>query len=132
MTALAMRVRSIAAQQERLSITQRAWPPWLPISLIGGVAGMPWAALPTVNAPDRSSSRIYRVAPLALGLIAATLFLESVWLGVPLTRELAVAALVMVASLLPPVEPLDGGYLKATSATFGVLGASLLVILGVL
>jgi len=71
---------------------------------------------------------------MVLGILAAALFLEAAWLTVPLTHDWAVAALIMAASTLLPVKPLDGGRLRggAIAAAFGLVGAAVLVVIGVL
>jgi hypothetical protein len=67
-------------------------------------------------------------------VLSALLFVESAWLHTPLTGSWAVAALIMSASVLLPVGPLDGarlgkaGVLTAT----GVLGGAVLVGLGLI
>jgi hypothetical protein len=84
---------------------------------------------------DRSPAvRVHAAAPLTLAVLAAVLFAESAWFDVPLTHSWAVAALVMTASTLVPVEPLDGARTGKAGLVggLGVLGAALLVALGVL
>jgi hypothetical protein len=53
---------------------------------------------------------------------------------VPLTTSLGAAALVMAASLLVPVEPLDGGFIAqgtaGLAANLALLGGALFVLLG--
>ncbi len=52
------------------------------------------------------------------------------WLDIPLTRALAASALVMAASLLTPVKPVDGGALSAAGGTAaGLCGLSLAALL---
>jgi len=52
------------------------------------------------------------------------------WLDIPLTRALAASALVMAASLLTPVKPVDGGAsASAGGAAAGLTGLGLAVLL---
>ena len=57
---------------------------------------------------------------------------ETVWLAVPLTQSMAITALIMAASTLLPVRPLDGAKLgkKGPVAGAGVVAAGTLIILG--
>lgn len=126
-------VRQVIARQEGLTVVHRTWVPGLLLGLAGGAAGAPWAALPTAQSPQ-PSLRLHRAAPVAFGLLAAVLLFEGVWLRVPLASSLGVAAVVMAASLLLPIKPLDGGHLGTAAgfAAFGILGAAALVTLGLL
>jgi tetratricopeptide (TPR) repeat protein len=84
-------------------------------------------------APERSSAtRVHAAAPLTLGVLSAVLFAEAAWFDVPITHSWAVAALVMTASTLLPVEPLDGARTGKAGLVggLGVVGAALLVTLG--
>jgi hypothetical protein len=73
-------------------------------------------------------------APITLAALSALLFVESIWLHTPLTTSWAVAALIMSASTLLPVGPLDGAQLGKAGvlAAAGVLGGALLVGLGLI
>jgi hypothetical protein len=68
--------------------------------------------------------------------MAIALLLLSAWLDVPLTRSLGAAALVMAASLLTPVKPLDGATVIPSPAGaipgIAVLGTSVLLLAGLL
>jgi hypothetical protein len=68
-------------------------------------------------------------APVILAALSAMLFVESVWLHTPVTEAWAVAALIMSASTLLPVGPLDGAQLGKAGvlAATGVVGGALLV-----
>jgi hypothetical protein len=62
------------------------------------------------------------------------LFVESAWLGVPLTQSLAVVALVMAGSTLLPIKPLDGANVGKAGflAAAGVVGGAVLIALGII
>ena len=78
--------------------------------------------------------RPHLAAPLLLAGVALVLFLESAWTRAPLTEAWASAALIMCASLLLPVGPLDGKHLDKAGLAMsaGVIGAALLFGLGLL
>lgn len=153
LTAVAMAARRLVARQVRASITQVSWAPGLLLGLITGAAGLPWAPLPVIDPPERpagdgqperpagddqperrNSQAIHLAAPLTLVGVALVLFIESVWLGQPLTHGLAVAALIMGASTLLPIGPLDGAHVGRTGlvAGAGIVGGALLVSLGMI
>jgi tetratricopeptide (TPR) repeat protein len=130
---VALRARQFAARRSATTVRLHTWPPGTLVSLVSGAAGTPWATLPAGQTkPTRS--RVHRAAPLALAILAGVLLLEEVIFPVPLTRALAVAALTVSASTLLPIKPLDGYYLgKSTHlAAFGLVGAGVLIILGLL
>ena len=68
---------------------------------------------------------MHAVGPLATGVVAFALLVLGEALGVPLTTALGVAGLVMTASLLTPLEPIDGAYLaKGPAAVVAVVARS--------
>src|SRR5699024_7560729 len=81
----------------------------------------------------RNAALIHAAAPITLGVLALVLFLQVAWSGVPLTRAWAVAALIMTASTMLPIEPLDGAWLGKLGGIAGisVLAGALLLLLGV-
>jgi len=82
----------------------------------------------------RGQARLHLAAPLTLAALSLLLFGESAWLHVPLTQAWAVAALIMSASTLPPIGPLDGARAgqAGIAAGAGVAGCALLVGLGLI
>lgn len=112
---------------------------WLP-SMVLGVALAPfgglWAPMPVTRVAgtcaEEQVGRVHAAAPITAAVLAAALFVEAAWFPVPLTSSLAVATLVMAASMLPPVKPLDGAFLGRTGAVagLGVLALALLTLLG--
>jgi len=83
-----------------------------------------------------SLTNLHWAAPAVLGALALVQLLLAAWLDVPLTRSLGAASLVMTASLLTPIKPVDGGTVAATAGgtatTLAVAGTAVLVLLGVL
>ncbi|MCW2628966.1 MAG: Tetratricopeptide 4 [Mycobacterium sp.] len=133
LTGIAIYVRIAIANRTRASATQSSWLPGIAFGLVTGAAGLPWAPLPVVKA-EPQSARIHLAAPLTLAALSLVLFVEFVWLNVPLTQVLAVAALVMAGSTLLPIDPLDGANVGKAGAVAaaGVVGGALLVTLGLI
>ncbi len=69
-----------------------------------------------------------------LAVLAVLLFIEGIWLHVPLARSEAIAALIMATSVLVPVKPLDGESIgrQGLVASAGVVEATVLVALGLI
>ena len=137
---LAVGARVLLACRLRIAITHESWAPALAFGLATGAVGLPWAPLPVVKTrdkdkdADKDSVKVHLAAPLTLAALSALLFVESVWLHTPATESWAVAALIMSASTLLPVGPLDGAQLGKTGtlAAAGVVGGALLVGLGLI
>lgn len=131
---LAVAARVLVARRRNVAITHESWPPALAFGLVTGAAGLPWAPLPVVRADGKDGARVHLAAPLTLAAVSALLFVESVWLHTPVTESWAVAALIMSASTLLPVGPLDGAHLGKAGvlAATGVVGGALLVGLGLI
>jgi hypothetical protein len=134
---LAMGARVLLAHRRNVTVTHESWSPALALGLVTGAAGLPWAPLPVVHAKSKEGKEdtlVHLAAPIVVAALSALLFLESVWLHTPLTESWAVAALIMSASTLLPVGPLDGAQLGKAGAlaVTGVLGGALLVTLGLI
>jgi hypothetical protein len=154
---LGVGARVLLARRLHIAITQESWSPALAFGLFAGAIGLPWAPLPVVRVKDKKdvqgkkdekdekdkernkendkeNDRVHLAGPITLAALSALLFLESVWLHTPVTESWAVAALIMSASTLLPVGPLDGAQLgnAGTLAAAGVVGGALLVGLGVI
>ena len=129
---LAVGARVLVARSRNIAITHESWPPALAFGLLTGAAGLPWAPLPVVRTDGKDGAKVHLAAPITLAALSALLFVESVWLHTPLAESWAVAALIMSASTLLPVGPLDGAQLGKAGvlAAAGVVGGALLVGLG--
>jgi len=139
----AVGARVFLARSRRVLITQETWSPGVALGLVTGAVGLPWAPLPVVRdngedsdkvGQDNNKVKVHLAAPIALAALSALLFVESVSLHTPVPASWAVAALIMSASTLLPVGPLDGAQLGKTGilAATGVLGGALLVGLGLI
>ena len=133
LVAIVMRVRVLAARAAGVRLRQRAWNPALLVGVAGAAVGVPWAPLPVAE-PDEPAPSVHRDGPIAAGSIGLALLILNALLQVPVTQALGVAAVVMAASMLTPVAPLDGAKMTggATAATAGlaVAGTAVLVVLG--
>jgi tetratricopeptide (TPR) repeat protein len=150
----AIRSRIVAARTLGLSTRQRTWTLGTMLGVGTGILGIPWAPLPVIadavgaradsatsepGAPPKDAAtsapvRLALAAPLTLVVVGTLLLLEHAVTSVRLTSELGLAALIMAASLLLPVEPQDGARLGKTKvlATIGVAGVAVLAFLGLL
>lgn len=131
---LAVGARVLLARRRHIVITQQSWAPALALGLVTGAVGLPWAPLPVVRADGKDNAKVHLAAPITLAALSALLFVEAVWLHTPITEAWAVAALIMSASTLLPVGPLDGAQLGKAGvlAASGVVGGALLVGLGLI
>jgi tetratricopeptide (TPR) repeat protein len=130
----AMTARSVLTRSRGIAITQSSWPPALAFGLVTGAIGLPWAPLPVVRTDGEDNPRLHLAAPLTLAALSLVLFVESAWLHVPITQAWAVAALIMSASTLLPIGPLDGAHVgkAGVAAAAGVVGGALLIGLGLI
>ena len=131
---LAVGARVLLARRWRITISHESWTPALAFSLVAGAVGLPWASLPVIRAEGKDTAKVHLAAPITLAALSAMLFVESVWLHTPLTQAWAIAALIMSASTLLPVGPLDGAQLGKAGvlATTGIVGGALLVALSLI
>lgn len=133
--ALVVRARQLAATRAGVRVHQETWLPGVALGILFGAIGLGWSPLPVARARGRAET-VHWAAPVALLLLALALLLLAVWLQVPVTRSLGAAALVMTASMLTPVKPLDGATLTEKRAGhvpgIVVLGTALLLLTGLL
>lgn len=130
----AMTARAALARRRGIKISQESWPPAIVFGLATGAIGLPWAPLPVLRTGDKDNPGLHLVAPLTLAALSLVLFVEAVWLQTPITQAWAVAALIMSASTLLPIGPLDGANVgkAGVAAAAGVVGGALLVGLGLI
>jgi len=133
LTGAAMYARIAIAARANVATTQTSWLPGMAFGLVTGIIGLPWAPLPVVKTSPEST-RVHLAAPLTVAALSVVLFVESAWLGVPLTQSLAVVALVMAGSTLLPIKPLDGANVGKAGfmAAAGVVGGAVLIALGII
>jgi tetratricopeptide (TPR) repeat protein len=135
LAAAAMSARAALARRRGLTIAHSSWPPGLVLGLVTGAFGLPWAPLPVVRTDtDEDDPGLHLLAPCLLAGVSLLLFVESAWLHTPITQTWAVAALIMSASTLLPIGPLDGAHVgkAGIAAGAGVVGGALLVSLGLI
>jgi hypothetical protein len=133
LAATAMSAREMVGLRTGTVPAQRSWGPGIVVGIAAGAAGYPWAPLPVVST-RQNEERVHLAAPLTLAGVALVLFVESAWMRTPLAQAWAVATLIMCASLLLPVGPLDGAHLgkAGAAASAGVIGTALLLGIGLL
>lgn len=133
--ALVMRARVLVARRLGVTVSQRGWRPAIVVALAAAPFGIPWAPLPIAET-ERPEPRVHLVGPVVSAATGLVLLILSAWLHVPLTRSLGIAAIIMAASMLTPVKPLDGGQMAgatgALTAGAALGGTALLVALGLL
>jgi hypothetical protein len=133
LVAIVVRGRVLVARQAGVTVRQRGWTPGMAVGLGAAAFGLGWAPLPVVES-DRPVPAVHWVGPLATGVAALVLLALGVGLEVPTTRALGTVALVMTASMLTPLEPLDGGHVAkgpaGLAAGLAVLGAAVFFLLG--
>lgn len=134
LAAAATTARSVLARARGIAIAQSSWPPALVFGLVTGAIGLPWAPLPVMRTQGEDNPRLHLIAPITLAALSLLLFVESAWLHTPITQAWAVAALIMSASMLLPIGPLDGAHVgkAGIAAGAGVVGGALLVGLGLI
>ena len=126
-----VRVRAATARRHGDAAAQESWPPGVVFGAGTAIAGFTWAPLPVLR--EGANARVHWAAPVALAAVAIPLVIFTAWLDVPLARAVATAALVMAASLLTPIKPVDGGAIAAaggTAAGLTGLGLAALLALG--
>ena len=148
------RARTLAARRAGVALEQRTWSPGVAFGLVAGALGAPWAPLPVArttaaaDAPPAPAAgpepapaaapapapAVHLVGPVLTGVLALALLILGIWLEVPVTRSLGAAALVMSASMLTPIDPLDGAAVAKTpvaaTASFAFVGAVALMAIG--
>lgn len=133
LVAVVMRVRVLAARRAGVTLRQRAWRPAVLVAVASAVVGLPWAALPVAET-DAPAPTVHRSGPIAAATIGLCLLILSAWSQVPLAQALGVSAIVMAASMLTPIPPLDGakmtGGASALTAGLTVAGSAILVAVG--
>ena len=130
-----MRVRRVAALRTGVALEQETWLPGLAIGLVLTLVSTGWAPMPVARS-KASAVGVHWSGPIALGLLSVVLLLLAAWLNVPITRDLGAAGLVITASMLTPVKPLDGATVGSSAAgalpVAAVVGAAVLMVTGVL
>jgi tetratricopeptide (TPR) repeat protein len=129
------RSRVLIARRHRITLTQRSWPPAIAVSIVAAVFGIAWAPLPVARAEGDDAAAVHWIGPIVATAIALALLALSTLLHVPIAQTLAGGALVMAASMLIPIKPLDGGAVTDTTgsgaaAGLALVGGGLFLLLG--
>ena len=105
-----LRARRWVRRRYPVVVAEYTWAPTAVIGVAATVAGLGFAPLPVAEEEGpKAVSWIHAAGPASLAAVSALLLGLGAVTHVPLTRSLGVAALVMTASTLVPVRPLDGG-----------------------
>jgi tetratricopeptide (TPR) repeat protein len=132
--AIVLRMRMLAARATGVTLRQAGWAPAIIAALAATIAGAAWAPLP-VAVTGRESRAVRWIGPLAAAAMGIALVALGSSLAVPATMALGTTALVMAASMLVPIKPLDGGFLGDGAAPLVtnilLAGVAVLVALGV-
>jgi hypothetical protein len=130
---IVLRSRFLVARRAGVTLRHRGWPPGILAGLGLAGFGLAWAPLPVAET-SKPAPAVHWIGPIATGATALCLLALGIVLEVPSTKALGSAALVMAASLLTPIEPVDGGFvakgLVGVAATVAALGAALFLLLG--
>ncbi|MCI7457303.1 tetratricopeptide repeat protein [Actinomyces urogenitalis] len=87
---------------------------WWPFMLVAAVlspTGMVMTPVPLLNDPEDRHRRLRTVGFLTVYVVAVIMIIVAAATNVPLARTLAVAALLMISSLLLTIKPIDGAFL---------------------
>ena len=114
---LPMFVRRLVARDRR--VTHFSWVPALVVGAVGVPFGVAFAPYPTLVAPQ-TETRLRWAVPAAVAPVALVFILLAALDPVPLARVLALTATALLSSVLTPVPPLDGAYLKHRLLSLGV------------
>ncbi len=132
--AVAMRARQLTARAAGVALEQRSWSPAVAFGAVTAAVGVPWAPLPVARTAAPAPA-VHWIGPILLAGTALVLLVLAALLQVPLTRALGAAALVMAASMLVPIEPLDGAAVAngtGTAVTLALVGTGVLLLVGLL
>lgn len=106
-------VRSAVARRRGEQAKHFTWTPALGVAAVGGPLGLSFVPFPSLDDTVSKPSRAVRmVVPAFLGLICVSLVLGAAISAVPLSRDVAAACIVMTASVMTPVPPMDGASLS--------------------
>jgi len=126
------RSRVLVARRSGAELEQSGWSPGIAFGVLAAIMGFAWAPIPVARI-KRNSTAVHLIGPCASAGVALLLFMIGTLLGVPIARTLASIALVMAASMLIPIKPLDGGLIaeqgtKAVTALVFLAGGVLLLL----
>jgi tetratricopeptide (TPR) repeat protein len=106
-----LRARSAVARSSKSTVRHATVPVVTALGIIATLFTVPYAPLPVAES-DSNAKAIRFVAPVMLAALCAWLLVAERLTGVPMTRDLAGAALVMFVSVLTPIKPFDGYYIE--------------------
>ncbi len=130
-----MRTRVATAAQAGVTVRHFTWIPAIGFGAVLAAVGLAFAPVPAADTTVRRG--LLRWGPPALLAALAVGLLVLGWIfDVPTTRALGASALVMVSSVMLPVRPYDGAFIKGRLVNMvmvvGLLGISTLLFLGLI
>ena len=125
---LAMAARRVAAGVVGARLQHGSWTPAVLLGLVLAAFSIPFIPQPVARLPrSEAADRVRWVGLGALAATAALLLASGYVFGVPLTRDLGVLTVAMLAASAVPVRPLDGGFIRRRSTEIAVSVALLIV-----
>ena len=106
-----LRCRHLTAAPDP-KVEHRTWAPSLALSGLSALVGIAFLPLPYLHAPVPVDGRVRWSGPHALVVITTMLFLGAMITSNPISRTLAIVGTAMIASIMLPIAPLDGGYVR--------------------
>lgn len=111
LTGIYVRSRVLAARRSNLPVRHFTWLPSLAIGVALTAVGLSFATVPAAELPEERRT-VRWIGPAMLAVFAAALLGIAAFTGVPATRALGSSAVVMLGSVLLPLRPFDGSYLR--------------------
>lgn len=128
---LAVRLHARAATAAAAPVRHSTWLPGIAVGVAARAVGLGFAPLPVAPALEPAHRQRRWLVPLVLGAVAAALVALAWLTRVPAARTAAEVAVVAAASTLLPIEPCDGGYIRAEGFALAV-SIILLALCGIL
>ncbi|GAA2129763.1 hypothetical protein [Nocardioides bigeumensis] len=114
-------VRALIGRRAGYRVRHTAWPPAVLIGCAVAFAGVSFAPFPVLDTEGGAPPVAVRwAAPVAAGALSVLSVTAVVMTDLPLLRAVAAGGLVLLASMLTPVGPLDGAALRGRVAQAGL------------
>jgi tetratricopeptide (TPR) repeat protein len=135
LTGIYLRSRALAARRSQLPLRHYTWLPSLAIGGVLTAVGLSFAPVPATQLPEERRA-VRWIGPVTLAAAAAILLGIAAFTGVPATRALGTSAIVMLGSVLLPMPPFDGAYVRSKIVSvlisLAMLAVSVALLLGLL
>lgn len=121
------------------AVEHRTWPPALGFAGLTSLAGVAFLPLPHLQSSAEADPRVRWAGPRLLAAVTMLLLIAAAVTSNPVSRAIAInctamlASIIMLASIMLPVAPLDGAYVSkkrtATVITFLLAAVTAVVVL---